>query len=188
MAITYFGLCDAAGDPTEAAALTNASAGSVWICNNPSTHSFVCPGTGNQTIKELSVMAHKDSGAPNGRVAIYNSAGTTKICEGTAEFALAGTTDTWQGHLTQADMTPNPATLVGGTAYIIVVTFDATQVGTTHGDASNTSGVYGLSDYTGGFPASLSAAGQTYCWPVRCGVEPPAAGTILRQMMQHEGG
>jgi len=171
---SYFGLCDAAGDPTEATALTNAAAGVVWIGNNPGTHVFTCPGAGNQTVTELSAMVHKDAGAPNLRLAVYNTAGNVKLCEGAAQVAIAGAADAWQGHMAQANISPNPVTLVGGTAYLIVVGFDATTAATTHGDASNTSGVYGLDDYTGGYPAALAADGQTYCWPVRCkvGVDP----------------
>lgn len=190
MALTYFGLCDSTGAPTGATADNNGSQATLWNCNYPVSQGgaldFTCPGSGNQTLKEISAMLHVDSGSPNVRLAIYNEAASTKYAEGTAQVALSGTTDSWQGHLAQADITPNPCTLTGGTKYIIVFTLDAATTATTHASSNSTTyGVYGINDYTAGFPSSLTPYAAYRCWPVRAGVEAPSAGLSIPVAMAH---
>jgi hypothetical protein len=134
---------------------------------------FTCPGSGSQTVKELSAYVKSLGGTPgNIRVVVY-SAAHSKICEGSAQVSVNSTTAGWRGHLDQASISPNPATLVGGTQYDIGVTFDGadTDIAFTNGSAGDYT--YGAADYTGGWPASLAdGSSQTERVNVRCGVDP----------------
>jgi hypothetical protein len=105
----------------------------------------------------------------NIRLAVYNSAGTVKIAEGTSAVAVTGASDSWQGHLTQASITPNPATLTGGTNYIIAITGSG-DIQTNHA-RSGVSDKFDATDNTAGFPASLPAGSNaSLLFPVRVGV------------------
>lgn len=169
MPTTYFGLCDSAGNPTGSATdSTGGGAASLW--NNTAVDAFTCPGSGSQTVNEITADINISTGAVNMRCAIYSSDGLTLIAQGAAAVAISGAADSWQGHIGQANITPNPATLTGGTSYILVVTVSAGG-GTTHADATANSAKFDLVDRTGGFPASLPAGTVgSPAWPVRVGV------------------
>src|SRR5260370_29470690 len=115
MATTYFGLCDSAGNPTGAAASNTGGAETDW---NDSGTVWTCPGSGTQVVQEITADV-KNVTNYNIRLAIFNTAGTTKIAEGTAAVAVTGAADSWQGHIGQGNITPHPANLVVGTNYII---------------------------------------------------------------------
>lgn len=160
---TYFGLCDSAGNPSGAAAANSGSAETDWN----GTQTYTCPGSGSQTIVEMSADL-KNVTNYNIRLAVYDTAGTTLIAQGTAAVAVSGAADSWQGHLTQADITPNPATLTGGTNYLIVVSASG-DMQTNH--ALSGSGQFAAVDETAGYPASLPAGtGSSVLFPVRVGV------------------
>lgn len=171
---TYFGLCDSAGNPSYS--VTDNTGGSYYIWSLGTEAEFTCPGSGNQVIKELSAMVHVNSVSVNMRCAIYSADGSTLIAQGAAEVAVAGASDTWQGHLTQASITPNPATVVGGTKYILSCAFSR-DAGTSHCNGNNV-GKYASGDKTGGFTAPLPAGSAGYHWPTRCGVDAEAAGGL----------
>ena len=139
--------------------------------------SAVCPGSGNQIIKELSGWI-TSAGGGNFRLAIYSADRSTKIAEGAEEIEA---TDgwAWQGHLTQVSITPNPATLVGGTTYVIGESFDKNDPHTKCENKSSTYG-YARADYTGGWPASLGDGTEegAWLWAMRCGVDPEAGGGL----------
>jgi hypothetical protein len=140
--------------------------------------SAVCPGSGNQTIKELSGYFSVAGG--NIRVAIYSDDRNTKIAEGVGEVAVAASY-AWQGHLTQASISPNPATLVGGVTYTITASQDDNSTYTACATGNFTYGFKSGVDYTGGFPATLFADTEMshFEWCMRCGVDAAAAGSIL---------
>jgi hypothetical protein len=174
---TYFGLCDTSGNITgDNYDDSTSTATAFWNYNE----TWTCPSSGNQTVKEISCYCRPSTSA-NIRLAIYSADGNTKICEGTAEVAITGGANSWQGHMTQASITPNPATLVGGTAYKLVAATDA-NINMRAKDGNPTyPGKYELTDYTDGFPSSLPTGTQDYrCDAIRCGVD-PAAGVTLDQ-------
>lgn len=163
---TYFGLCDSAGNPSGAAAANTGGAETDWN----GTQAYTCPGSGSQTIVEISADV-KNVTNYNIRLAIYDTAGTTLIAQGTAAVAVSGAADSWQGHLTQANITPNPASLTGGTNYLIVVSASG-DMQTNHA-LSGASGIgqFAAADETAGYPASLPAGtGVSIVFPVRVGV------------------
>ena len=145
------------------------------------TSGFTCPGSGNQTIKELSLHCYGD-GSATVRIAVYNSAGTSLIAQGSSSFSPSGVSFSWQGHLTQGSITPNPATLTGGATYLLVDS-NSYNVGGTgfHFDFSTPGGnvmSYIVTDYSGGFPGSIAASGyqnESFC--IRCGVDPASGGS-----------
>ncbi len=166
---TYFGNTDTSG-------ISDITMGTCVDWNGSQV--FTCPGSGNQTIKELSAYVKKDTNGGNMRMAVYSLDGSTKIVEGTAEVAVTDTNYGWVGHLIQSDMTPNPATLVGGTDYKIAITSDGGSNNMLIGYKAGASGVcvYRGYDYTGGFPATLpdAPANDTSNILIRCGVDSEA--------------
>ncbi len=157
MATQYF------GPQTDSATDSNSPVETDWT-----TSGYVCPGTGNQTVVELSALVY--GSITQMRLALFDSTGTVLICQGLAAVTLAGSSLTWQGHLAQSAITPNPATLTGGTSYIIARCCN----GAMHYGYSGSSGTsYNSSDYTssGYSNSSLSSPGSTgelMC--MRCGV------------------
>ena len=182
MPITFFGACDAAGNPTGATSSGTGGAETDW--NNTTT--FTCPGSGTQQVQEISAFIKRVT-AYNFRLAIFDAAQTTLLAQGTAAVAAAGASDNWQGHLTASNITPNPANLTGGTTYTLAIT----SSGDTESDhwltgASGT-GRFVSTDFTAGFTnASLgSPSAATLVPPVRVGVGtvtptsfPPVGGFI----------
>ena len=170
---TFFGLCDSAGNPTGAAS-DNDGGTTVSVWNNIAVKTFQCPGTGTQVVKEISADIKLISGSSNMRCAIFSNDSGTLIAQGNSAVAVAGAADSWQGHLTQASITPNPATLTGGTNYVLVVSVSAGPgtVGTDHADSTANSFKFDNVDRSGGYGATLPAgtAGNPI-WPVRVSVE-----------------
>lgn len=178
---TFFGLCDAAGVATGAASDNNGGSG-VRVWNNTAVEVFTCPGAGSQNIAEISADVHLSSGSANIRCAIYSSDGNTLIAQGTAAVALSGATDAWQGHVGAANITPNPATLTGGTSYILVASASGGSgtTATDHGDATANSLKFDGTDSTGGYGATLPAGTTgSPMWPVRASVDPAAAPPVI---------
>lgn len=183
---TYFGLCDSAGNPT-GSATDSSGGGSATLWNNTAVDVFTCPGSGPQTVVEITADLNISGAGANMRCAIYDSSGTTLIAQGSAAVAISGATDSWQGHVGQANITPNPVTLTGGTSYILVVTVSAGSGGTTHGDAALSSSKFDLTDRTGGFAGALPAGTIAEpVWPIRVGVVAAGGGagtTLMGQAM-----
>lgn len=116
------------------------------------TRPYVCPGTGPQTVTSLEIYA---SGVGTGavRMGIYDSAGTTLICQGTAAVTtVAG--PSFQGHLGQVNITPNPTTLTGGTTYLLSITQNAT--GNMRYSTGTSLTEYNTTDFTAGMPATAT--------------------------------
>jgi hypothetical protein len=152
------------------------------LWNNTAVDVFTCPGSGSQTVNEITADLNISGAAANALCAIYDSTGATLIAQGTAAVAISGATDTWQGHVGQANITPNPATLTGGTSYVLVVTVSTGNGGTTHGDATTNSSKFDTVDRTAGFSGALPAGTIAQpMWPVRVGVV-AAAATSLPQL------
>lgn len=173
---TYFGACDAAGNPTGATSSGTGSAETDW--NNTTT--FTCPGSGAQTVTEISAFI-KVVGAYNFRLAIFNAAQNSLIAQGTGAIAASGAADNWQGHMNQAAITPNPVTLTGGTTYTLAITGSG-DIESDHWltGASGTGRFVGT-DFTAGFTnGSLgSPSAATLVPPVRVGLQDATGGTLL---------
>ena len=177
MATTYFGYCNSDGTIVGAPDGYDSVGNSIeWLADT-----FLCPGTGNQNIQDLSIYCYQ-SGAVNIRLGIYS--GNTLIAEGTAEIAVT-TTPSWQGHMTQASVKAaggsSPGVLVGGQVYTLAYTADVTsQPVVGYKDPIGNGTNYGGTDYTGGMPTTLpsyeNASLRKY---VRCGVEPAAGGSAI---------
>jgi hypothetical protein len=180
---TYFGLCDSSGVATGSASDNNGgNAATVW--NNTAVKVFTCPGSGSQTINEITSDLKLISGTDNVRCAVYSSDGSTLIAQGSAAVALSGASDSWQGHIGQANITPNPATLTGGTSYILVVSTNGTSgtAGTDHADSTANSMKFDTTDRTTGYSGALPAGTTANpIWPVRVGLAdaaPPSGVSI----------
>ncbi len=161
---TYFGKTTVGGTST---AIGNIG----WQRNKSYVTGFACPGSGNQIVKDLSFYCQKGAAASHLQLGVFD-ASRNLICQGTAEVALTATAG-WQGHLTQADITPNPAILIGGVTYYLASSIDQTDVNVWYdagaADAWTAAGV----DYTGGFPASLAdGVNAGVIFSIRCGVDP----------------
>ena len=168
---TYFGQCDSSGNPSGD---TDDYLNIHWECYTGK--SFVCPGSGTQTVKDLSGYVKINASTPNIRLVIYDNAGN-KVCEGSGQVALSGASYSWQGHLTQASITPNPTTLTGGASYRIGICSDANQTGIyAQSGGSSSDSDYGAVDYTGGWPATIPGnEGSVYWQCLRVGVDAATA-------------
>lgn len=144
---------------------------------------YTCPGSGNQTVKELSTYCVLQSGSANIRLAIYS--GTTLVGYGTDQVPTT-TTAGWQGHLSEATVQAvggGSCTLTGGSTYILVLSDDQAALYLYYGyNNSVTNGVtLHSAEWTGGFPSTLPSPDTgtfDYEWCIRCGVD-PAAGPSL---------
>jgi len=164
----FFGACDSAGNPTGATTGNTGGAETDWN----GTQTFTCPGSGSQTVQEISAFVKKNT-AYNIRLAIFDSAGTTLIAQGTAAVAVSGAADNWQGHLAQANITPNPATLTGGTNYKIAITSSGDTTSDHWITGASGIGLFVSTDFTSaGFTnGSLgSSSNATLVPPVRVGL------------------
>lgn len=144
---------------------------------------YTCPGSGNQNVQELSALCRLISSTSNIRLGIYNSSRSTLIGEGTSEVAIVGGSLSWQGHMSQSAVKAaggsSPCVLVGGTTYILAMSYDATGSGVNFGyqDPVTSGWSYIDRDYTGGFASSLEIGfDQNIEYCIRCGVDAAAAG------------
>ena len=160
-----------------------------WFRNKGYIDGFTCPGSGNQVVKELSIYAKSAGGTPgNIQVAIFDSSHNL-LGQGVAEVTVDSTIAAWVGHLTQADITPNPLTIVGGTQYDLAFAQDSNDVQYNYTTGSAGDYTYGTTDYTGGFPATLNDGSDSVNKrPIRCGVDPAAGGLSILQLAQSLGG
>jgi hypothetical protein len=169
-AISYFGYPASGADPSTPSYDSN-EGGTYWINKNLT---FTCPGSGTQTVKELSCYCkYAVSASSSIRLAVYTSDRATLICQGSAAVLIDQAAAGWYGHLTQASITPNPATLTGGTAYVIAVSVDTGYCDLAYEAGNSGDEGYGTTDYTGGFPATNLGAVNDYTrnFCIRCGVE-----------------
>lgn len=152
MATEYFGECNSDGSIIAAPDGWDYG-GPAYVGNIGAT--YTCPGTGTRNIVSLAIYSKSGGTAGNVRVAIYDS-GWDLVCQWDAEMSVADDTPAWREKLA-ADLT-GTKTLTGGENYHLVYSVEvgsypqfAFQEGST-GDFR-----YSAVDYTGGFPASLSA-------------------------------
>ena len=177
MAITYFGHNVNGTNPHDPSDYGT-------LFNDNSNIVYTCPGAGAQDVKELGARVWVNS-TDDMRLAIYDTS-LNFIMQGAAVIDTeppAG--DEWLSHTSFVDQGGSPIVspqLTGGTAYIIAITAEAGK-GVNIWDDTVTSGWMKRdnADYTGGFPATLTAfADRTRQFCVRCGVEPAvAAGTTI---------
>jgi len=168
---TFFGLCDSSGNATGTLSTNTLTAETDF---NFSSVAFLCPGSGTQVVSEITAMVHLNT-AYNIRCAIYNSSQTVLIAQGTAGVAVAGSSDSWQGHTSATLVTPNPTNLTGGTNYVLVVSGDG-DTQTLHGSTvvSGQSEFISSSFVSSGFSSNSlgSPNNSTLLIPVRVGVNP----------------
>lgn len=176
---TYFGQCDSSGNPVGGALgdVNSLGGNQSWWCAGKS---YTCPGSGNQTVKEISAYVKINSGTPTFRMGLYNSGGSL-VCQGAAAVALSGSSYSWQGHMTQANMSPNPCNLTGGATYRFGISGSGPETGvrsTPDGATGDTQ--YATTSYTsGGWPASIpSGSGYNYWIVGRIGVDPEATKSL----------
>lgn len=167
---TYFGTCNALGvtDFTD----VDDSAG--WPSFAIYTgKSFVCPGTGLQAVSELASILGIFSGTPSVVLALYDSIGNL-VCQGTGPVLVVDGY-VWQGHMSAAMLSPNPAYVTGGQSYRIGVSVSGGVLDT----YNNTGHVlgdtdFGATDFTTGWPGTIPSGTDYDGWitSVRCGVTP----------------
>ena len=171
MALSYFGPTGASGDDDN---------GSKHQLNWLNT-TYVCPGTGNQILKELSVYCKIGANYPEIRVGIYTAAGVL-VAQGTALVTVTGSSYSWQGHLVVTNITPNPCVLTGGTAYRLAYYTTVNDTCTSQYETGGTNaGSYLVdTDYSASLPATFpSPTGSwTGMWNIRAGVEAEGAAAI----------
>lgn len=162
---TYFGYTAIGADaPT---------GGTLWTRNKNHVTGYTCPGSGPQVVKELSAYVKSNGGTPGHiRIAVYD-ASHNLICQGTAEVTIDNTTAGWYGHLTQANITPNPAYLTGGVQYDLALCLDAEDVVRYRDLGTLGDNTWEAVDYTDGWPSTLAdVTDGSSKWSVRCGVDP----------------
>ena len=157
--------------------------------NDPTYIDYVCPGTGLQQIVELAARAVDSLGTGHLRVAIY-SLDRTLIAQGETELLVS--TANWYKHTSFVDENEDPITaplLVGGTSYILAVTFDGSSAN--HGfynSVTNGYADYITQDYTSGFPAIIGTGTDGILQlDVRCGVV-STGGTAFQKLIQDSVG
>lgn len=173
---TFFGACTSSGTATGTTASGTGGAETDW--NNSTT--FICPGTGSQTVTEITAFI-KNVTAYNFRLAIYSSTQTTLIAQGTSAVAATGANDNWQGHVGQASITPNPTTLTGGMGYVLAITSNGDTESDHWLSGASGFGRFVSTDFTGGFTnGSLgSPSAATLVPPIRVGLADPAGPPLI---------
>jgi hypothetical protein len=168
---TYFGQCDSSGNAIGSA---DDSSFGVAILLWYASKTFVCPGSGPQVISDLSGYVRNTAGSPLIRVGIYSVAGAL-IASGSSQVAVSSGSYAWVGHQTATAISPNPATLTGGTAYRLALYFDSTgtcDIQAQPGGSSGDTGYDGNS-YATALPGTLPAGTSFADWfVIRCGVNP----------------
>jgi hypothetical protein len=177
---TYFGYPANGADPVGATPDNNTP---IWIRNRGYTTGFTCPGSGSMAITELSAWLDTTNVLSNDyfRVAIYDTSNNL-IAQGSAEVEVVEG-PSWQGHLTQASITPNPTTLTGGNSYKLAYTKDNANITEYYITGSAGDFEYASTDLTGGFTDPLANSANTtagrYC--IRCGVTAVVTATIEQE-------
>jgi hypothetical protein len=162
MAIEYFGN-NANGTDAQS------PNGSAWSNDNVNII-YTCPGSGTMDVKELGARVYTGS-TGNIRMAIYDTS-KNLICQGNAEIDVNGSGSNWVSHTSFT----GTAQLTGGTAYLLVITADSSNVSCW--DDTVTSGyiIRETGELTGGFSATLTlGSNDVRKWCIRCGVEAAAA-------------
>jgi hypothetical protein len=169
MAITYFG--------DETTTVANWDTGDSGIAFGLLR---ACPLSGTPTVKELGAYLKNSVG--NVRLALFNSS-KAFVCQGNAEIAVG--VEGWHTHTSFTNQAGSPITptIIAGDNYYIVASFDSSLTNVHY--ASGGSTYYQLSsDYTGGYPATLTfdhESGNTFT--LRCGVEEVASGVSVPTLM-----
>jgi len=174
---TYFGY-------TTVGTFNASNAMSMWRKNKSYITGYTCPGSGNQTVKEISFYTQQTADSANLRLAVYDSSHNL-ICQGAEEVAISGDLG-WQGHLTQASITPNPCNLTGGVQYDLVWAVDAATNLYYYDNGEADAYTYNTNDYTGGFPASLAdSVNLARIISCRCGVDAAVGGLSIPVAVHH---
>ncbi len=192
-AVSYFGLCDVNGVPTVNPPVDNQFLGSLTLRNKNYTTGFSCPGTGDQNVVSLSVWCKAVvGGLHNIRCSVYDLVTSiyNLVCQHSVEVSVASTSAGWVGRSQAIAWYGTYTKLVGGRTYYLAFSADDAA-----GDeiiyymiGAQTAGdyMYTLTDYTGGYPATLADdVNYDRHFFISCGTEPFASaarpnGMLLR--------
>jgi hypothetical protein len=151
--IRYFGACDVNGtkDVNYVDDVDNSGGGVVSVCNG--TEVWTCPGTGNQSVLELSAYVKMSAGSCNIRMGIYSSDGSTLVASADSEIAVSNTSYEWKA---MTSITGGP--LTGGTNYKLFLTTDIAANTLYFAAKTGSSGIskYVITDYTTNLPSDLT--------------------------------
>jgi hypothetical protein len=171
---TYF------GNNANGLGFSNLGSGGFLIRNKTSVLEYTCPGSGNQTIQELSSYVKSNGGTAGYiRTGIYNADGSTLLCS-SESLIVDSTSPSWIGTTSPASTSPANYNLVGGTKYILAQHWSSPDVLIAYDGWSDYYNTYEARSYASGFPASLAAGVELalrMC--IRCGVDPAASGLSI---------
>lgn len=168
VAQTYFGQQDTSSNAT-------AAAGIRWNVSIYYQSSIA------GTVTSLEAYLDATAGTGQFRIGLYDSAGTTLICEGNA----ATTTSTTEGWQTNASPT-GACSVATGTNYTLAITFSSNDIKYFYLTGETTNWATNTTDYTAGMPASLpTVTPSNRNLAIRIGVtatSPPASSSSLMLM------
>jgi len=149
----------------------SASNSAIQYWNNNANIQYTCPGTGQQSVKELGIRML--SGAAIIRLAVYNTSGSL-LMQGASTLSFSS--DGWHNHTSfvdgSLDAIASPE-LTGGTNYILSAGLSTGGLQIYKTSVTSGHAKYVTGDITAGFPASLASGSDAASeWSLRCGVEP----------------
>ncbi len=166
---TYFGQTATSGTDSNGSGQTWGNKGTAWTC----------PGTGNQTLIELSAYSKSAGGAAGTTyLAIYNAGNRSLVAKGSGAVTVSSTSWGWVGHVGAANLTPaggsagDPVTIVGGNTYLIVQSQSSSDVRClTNAVTSGNAGVIYTDHHTGNFATTLETQNSnTAMFSLRAGI------------------
>ena len=169
---TYFGVTTVGGE-------TDSGNTNYLMWHNPAVVAYNCPGSGNQTIQELSAHVRYNSAATyHVRICVYSAAGAL-LCQ--SESAVVdNATYAWKGTTNPANTDPANYNLVGGTQYILCLHIENADTRIAYAVLTAAMKKTTNYPYSGG-PAATLPAGNNYIanFSIRCGVDAAAGGLSI---------
>jgi hypothetical protein len=140
--------------------------------HNPAVFVYTCPGSGNQTIKELSAYVHYGSVSTyHIAVAAYSAAGAL-LCK-SPSTVVDNPAYAWKGVTDPAQTSPANYNLTGGVQYCLAALIENNDTHFGYDTATGNNVEAASSAYGSGPPATLPSGTpgtEKYC--IRCGVDP----------------
>lgn len=175
---TYFGVTDT-GDGVDS---SNSGLTTFNYAASVGSYSFVCPGSGNQTLDSLEAYVRSTSGATvYARLAIYAGAGASRgnlVAQGATDISVSSTDYAWRSTTSFKDKDGNAlasVTLTGGSTYTLAMSWSGSalasgRVAVTSGEGKYLSGNYTAAN-SANFPETLADGNNlTLIYTVRAGV------------------
>ncbi len=176
MSLTYFGNCNSSTGVGNGVDSINTGSEMDWIAAG-----YVCPGSGNQTLKKMGVQAR--SAGTYVLMGIYNSGGNL-VAHSTAKKQTLLCDNASDNVWTEWDDTEITwdigSSLTGGSTYRLVVAFASNPGVWGTGSQANGTSKYVAGDVTNtGMPSTLPAGSDyTQLLNIRAAVEPAAGASI----------